>query len=67
MLLSVTVIALFCYLAGNNEIFLVVAAIAGSLLGFLRFNTYPAPIFVGDAGSQLLGFSIGVLSVLLVE
>jgi UDP-GlcNAc:undecaprenyl-phosphate/decaprenyl-phosphate GlcNAc-1-phosphate transferase len=38
-------------------------AFAGAVLGFLRFNTYPASVFMGDAGSQLLGFSIGVLSV----
>jgi UDP-GlcNAc:undecaprenyl-phosphate GlcNAc-1-phosphate transferase len=38
-------------------------ALAGAVLGFLRFNTYPASVFMGDAGSQLLGFSIGVLSV----
>jgi hypothetical protein len=30
------------------------------VLGFLRFNTYPASVFMGDAGSQLLGFAIGV-------
>jgi UDP-GlcNAc:undecaprenyl-phosphate GlcNAc-1-phosphate transferase len=37
-------------------------AFAGAVLGFLRFNTYPASVFMGDAGSQLLGFAIGVLS-----
>jgi UDP-GlcNAc:undecaprenyl-phosphate GlcNAc-1-phosphate transferase len=35
---------------------------AGAVLGFLRFNTYPASVFMGDAGSQLLGFAVGVLS-----
>jgi UDP-GlcNAc:undecaprenyl-phosphate GlcNAc-1-phosphate transferase len=35
---------------------------AGAILGFLRFNTYPASVFMGDAGSQLLGFAVGVLS-----
>jgi UDP-GlcNAc:undecaprenyl-phosphate/decaprenyl-phosphate GlcNAc-1-phosphate transferase len=38
-------------------------AFGGAVLGFLRFNTYPASVFMGDAGSQLLGFAIGVLSV----
>jgi len=37
-------------------------AVAGAVLGFLRFNTYPASVFMGDAGSQLLGFAVGVLS-----
>jgi UDP-GlcNAc:undecaprenyl-phosphate GlcNAc-1-phosphate transferase len=35
---------------------------AGAILGFLRFNTFPASVFMGDAGSQLLGFAVGVLS-----
>jgi UDP-GlcNAc:undecaprenyl-phosphate GlcNAc-1-phosphate transferase len=38
-------------------------AFAGAVLGFLRFNTFPASVFMGDAGSQLLGFAVGVLSV----
>ncbi len=39
----------------------------GAALGFLRFNTHPARIFMGDAGSQFLGFSVGVLSILLTK
>lgn len=35
--------------------------IMGSLLGFLRFNTYPASIFMGDGGSSWLGFMVGIL------
>jgi len=38
-------------------------AFAGAVLGFLRYNTYPASVFMGDAGSQLLGFASGVLSI----
>jgi UDP-GlcNAc:undecaprenyl-phosphate GlcNAc-1-phosphate transferase len=43
----------------------VAVALMGALVGFLRFNTYPARVFMGDAGSQFLGFSVGVLSVVL--
>ncbi len=32
------------------------AAVAGAIIGFLRFNTFPATVFMGDTGSQLLGF-----------
>jgi UDP-GlcNAc:undecaprenyl-phosphate GlcNAc-1-phosphate transferase len=42
--------------AGNPEIALIAAAMAGAIFGFLRFNTYPATVFMGDAGSQFLGF-----------
>jgi UDP-GlcNAc:undecaprenyl-phosphate GlcNAc-1-phosphate transferase len=31
-------------------------AAAGATLGFLRYNTYPATVFMGDTGSQFLGF-----------
>jgi UDP-GlcNAc:undecaprenyl-phosphate GlcNAc-1-phosphate transferase len=37
------------------------------LLGFLRFNTWPARIFMGDGGSQFLGFTLAVLAVLLAQ
>jgi len=39
-------------------------AFAGAVLGFLRFNTYPASVFMGDAGSQLLGFTRALIAVL---
>ncbi|MCO8123435.1 undecaprenyl/decaprenyl-phosphate alpha-N-acetylglucosaminyl 1-phosphate transferase [Stieleria sp. TO1_6] len=37
--------------------------LAGSLIGFLCFNKPPASIFLGDAGSMVIGLLIGVLSV----
>jgi UDP-GlcNAc:undecaprenyl-phosphate GlcNAc-1-phosphate transferase len=41
--------------------------VAGSILGFLRFNTYPARIFMGDGGSQFLGFTVAVTAILLTQ
>jgi UDP-GlcNAc:undecaprenyl-phosphate GlcNAc-1-phosphate transferase len=38
------------------------AALAGACLGFLRFNFEPARIYMGDAGSQFLGLSLGALA-----
>jgi UDP-GlcNAc:undecaprenyl-phosphate GlcNAc-1-phosphate transferase len=35
---------------------LMCAAVIGAVFGFLRYNTYPATVFMGDTGSQLLGF-----------
>jgi UDP-GlcNAc:undecaprenyl-phosphate/decaprenyl-phosphate GlcNAc-1-phosphate transferase len=40
---------------------------AGAVLGFLRYNTFPARVFMGDAGSQLLGFAVGVLGVAVTQ
>jgi len=38
--------------------------LAVAVLGFMRFNFYPAKIFLGDSGSMLLGFSLSVIAVL---
>jgi UDP-GlcNAc:undecaprenyl-phosphate GlcNAc-1-phosphate transferase len=38
--------------------------LAGSLVGFLRFNFAPARIFLGDTGSLFIGFMMGALSML---
>jgi len=46
---------------------LISIALAGSMLAFLRFNFYPAKIFLGDSGSTFTGFmlaSVGALWVL---
>ncbi len=42
---------------------IVAAVLAGATFAFLRFNFYPASIFMGDAGSMLLGFTLGAISV----
>lgn len=39
------------------------AALAGALIGFLRYNFPPASIFMGDCGSMLVGLVIGVLAI----
>ncbi|MDF1537049.1 MAG: MraY family glycosyltransferase [bacterium] len=36
---------------------------SGALLGFLRYNIYPAGTFLGDSGSLLLGFILAVVSI----
>ena len=42
-------------------------ALVGGTLGFLPWNRYPAKIFMGDAGSMLLGFVAGTLMILFAE
>ncbi|HOS43436.1 MAG TPA: MraY family glycosyltransferase [Armatimonadota bacterium] len=43
---------------------LLTAALVGTCAGFLRFNFHPAKVFMGDAGSHFLGFTIAALSIL---
>jgi UDP-GlcNAc:undecaprenyl-phosphate/decaprenyl-phosphate GlcNAc-1-phosphate transferase len=45
---------------------LISAAAAGAALGFWRFNHFPAKIFLGDAGSNVLGFLLSFAALLLV-
>src|SRR6187200_2847683 len=39
-------------------------ALAGALLGFLRWNFHPAKIFTGTSGVQFVGYTLAVLSIL---
>ncbi len=41
----------------------VAVALAGALLGFLRYNFPPASIYLGDTGSMLIGLVIGALAI----
>lgn len=66
-LLSFGGIACLAYLAGDGVVLVIAVSVVGGILGFLRFNTYPARVFMGDGGSQFLGFSAGVSALLLTD
>jgi len=66
-LLSLGAIALLANLVNGDELTVVCFVVSGSIFGFLRYNTYPARIFMGDTGSQFLGFTLGVLAVMLTQ
>lgn len=66
-LLSYICLGYLSYLQGYNDPIIFSVAIIGAIFGFLRFNTYPASIFMGDAGSQLLGFLFITLSLGLTQ
>lgn len=55
-LLVVGVIFLIGYSYADNLLMILSISLMGSLIGFLKFNAYPARIFLGDTGSQSLGF-----------
>ena len=66
-MLSLAGIAYLSYLAGGTAVTLIAFATIGGLFGFMRFNTHPARIFMGDGGSQFLGYTLGFLAVLLTQ
>lgn len=66
-MLSLACIAYLAYVADGISVMLVAIAVMGGVFGFLRFNTHPARVFMGDSGSQFLGFSLGTLAVTLTQ
>lgn len=43
---------------------MILAAVAGAAIGFLRFNFHPASIFLGDSGSLFLGYILAAASII---
>ncbi|MED7818561.1 MULTISPECIES: phospho-N-acetylmuramoyl-pentapeptide-transferase [unclassified Francisella] len=58
---------LFSYLnnPGLAEVAVFCAAVCGSGLAFLWFNSYPAEVFMGDVGSLTLGAVLGVIAIMI--
>ncbi len=57
-----TAVAVLLFLQGNGEGAGVAGVAVGCCAGFLFFNFHPAQVFMGDAGSQLLGLVMGALT-----
>jgi len=73
-IITVAMLLLSMHLAtwGASEVgdpvrIIVCLGLVGGVCGFLPFNRYPAKIFMGDAGSMLLGFTIAALMILFAE
>ena len=60
---AATVIFIMSVTLGHPAIGLVVAALAGALLGFLPFNFPPARAYLGDSGSLFTGFLLAALAI----
>lgn len=55
---------LFPSIPGSGELMIFCAAMAGSGLAFLWFNTHPAQVFMGDVGALALGGALGTIAVI---
>jgi UDP-GlcNAc:undecaprenyl-phosphate GlcNAc-1-phosphate transferase len=67
---SVITLAAFGMLAyhmGNSEVLILSVALLGAVLGFLKYNFFPARIFMGDAGSLVVGFIVSFLALGLTQ
>jgi UDP-GlcNAc:undecaprenyl-phosphate GlcNAc-1-phosphate transferase len=57
----------FSEIGGDPVRVIICLALLGGVCGFLPFNRHPAKIFMGDAGSMLLGFVVAALMILFAE
>jgi UDP-GlcNAc:undecaprenyl-phosphate/decaprenyl-phosphate GlcNAc-1-phosphate transferase len=66
-LLSLACIGYMMYMVEDTSMVFLVVSVMGGIFGFLRFNSHPARVFMGDGGSQFLGFTLGFLAIVLTQ
>ncbi|MBV5327486.1 MAG: undecaprenyl/decaprenyl-phosphate alpha-N-acetylglucosaminyl 1-phosphate transferase [Chlorobium sp.] len=63
-IIACAILGYACMIRGNVTGMVFMVAIAGGLLGFLRYNFFPASVFMGDGGSYFLGYLLATTSIL---
>ena len=63
--LVLTFFAVVAYTLGYTSVAVFCVALIGGLLGFLKFNAYPARVFMGDTGSLAIGGAIATIAIVL--
>jgi UDP-GlcNAc:undecaprenyl-phosphate GlcNAc-1-phosphate transferase len=67
-LFSLGAIGILAFIATDGYQALTIAfTVIGGILGFLRYNTHPARVFMGDSGSQFIGYTMAFLAILLTQ
>jgi UDP-GlcNAc:undecaprenyl-phosphate/decaprenyl-phosphate GlcNAc-1-phosphate transferase len=62
--IAAATIGLVAYSQGQVTVFAIAFILVAAILGFLPYNFYPARTFMGDGGSNFLGFILGCLAVM---
>lgn len=65
--LASVLFAIYFYYCGDLFWTTLAMSLAGSLMGFLIFNFHPARIFMGDSGSLVIGFTLSVLAIKMIN
>ncbi|MGE4578796.1 MAG: MraY family glycosyltransferase [Desulfuromonadales bacterium] len=65
--IALIVFGVLAFQNGNAAAVFICAGMLGALLGFLKFNFYPARIFMGDAGSLTLGYILAFLAISITQ
>lgn len=63
--LVTTFLGIISYNLGHMSLAIFCVALAGALLAFLRFNAFPARVFMGDTGSLALGGAVAMIALIL--
>lgn len=66
-ILSLGCLLYLAFMAHSAGVITITAAVIGGIFGFLRYNSHPARVFMGDGGSQFLGFTLGFLTIVLTQ
>ena len=61
---SISLLIIFVLNGSPLVAIVLITALAGALVGFLPFNFSPAKTFIGDTGSNFLGFSLSIIAIL---
>jgi UDP-GlcNAc:undecaprenyl-phosphate GlcNAc-1-phosphate transferase len=61
---SASCLLVVAILQGDQTIAFMLAALIGSLLGFLRYNWQPATIYMGDTGAMFIGLLLGAMTMI---
>lgn len=65
--IALTAFMVLGYHDGNVKVIMICAALLGALLGFLKYNFFPARIFMGDTGSLTVGFVLAFAALYLTQ
>ena len=61
---SASCLLVVALLQGDQTIAVMLVALLGSLLGFLKYNWHPARIYMGDTGAMLIGLLLGAMAMI---
>jgi len=64
-LIAASFLLVVALLNGRAVVAAFTVALIGALLGFLRYNFFPATIYLGDCGSLFIGFTLGALAMVM--
>ncbi len=66
-LLTIGCLILVANAQADSVLLLFCLAVIGATIGFMRFNSHPAHVFMGDSGSQFLGFCAAVVAIMVTQ